>query len=229
MRPRIINKYITAILGLLLGHQAYCQTNLPPTDAEMDARIEHYFKGKHHEGETAPSHADIDAYIKRQMPKFDINMPVTGVITIVRQECWVGVRAGRTNLLAYRPLPTQAFDAHLIGQDGKGIAKSEAGRLFGQKLQPDEQFKEFQMKGRAAYAEGFDGSRRGLYFLEGSDGNDHYWDFNIVKSFEIKEPGEYRLQVQVRLFARDTNGVFQPFILPTVEKPVKISMSDLVR
>lgn len=70
------------------------------------------------------------------------------------------------------------------------------------------------------------GHSRKLDFSHG-DYTSHYWDFDVVKSFRIKEPGEYRLQVQVRLFVKDTNGVFQPFILPPVETPVKIRERDL--
>jgi hypothetical protein len=48
-----------------------------------------------------------------------------------------------------------------------------------------------------------------------------------LKSFRIKEADQYRLQVEVRLFTKDTNGLFQPFILPPVEAKVNISASDL--
>ena len=52
---------------------------------------------------------------------------------------------------------------------------------------------------------------------------------NILKSFCIKDPGEYRLQVEVRLFTKDIKGVFQPFILPPVETKVNITENDLIK
>ncbi len=70
------------------------------------------------------------------------------------------------------------------------------------------------------------GNSRELHFDTG-DGNGHYWDFNILHCFRFNKPGIYRLQVQGRLFTKDTNGVFQPFMLPPVETNVTISAADL--
>jgi hypothetical protein len=47
-----------------------------------------------------------------------------------------------------------------------------------------------------------------------------------LKSFQIKDSGEYKLQVQVRLFIKGTNGVFQPLMLPPVETKVHISENN---
>ena len=70
------------------------------------------------------------------------------------------------------------------------------------------------------------GNSRELLFEHGA-GDFHVWDFNLVKAFKIEDSGPYRLQVTVRLFVKDTNGVFKPFILPPVSKEVKISDDDL--
>jgi hypothetical protein len=147
--------------------------------------------------------------------------PIHAVISLFGQQCWIGV-GGNTNLVVYRPLRSQAFDAHLSAASGKEISKAWFTHQFGRTLKPD---KELLDGSFATNLEAQFGNSRMLFFPQNS--SSHYWDFDILKSFRIKEPGEYRLQVQVRLFAKDTNGVFQPFILPPVETKVEISESDL--
>ncbi len=63
-----------------------------------------------------------------------------GVHTVIQYfgtgEYWVGVM-GYTNVALYKPLPTQAFDAHLVDQDGKEVSKARFNNDFGQALKPD--------------------------------------------------------------------------------------------
>ncbi len=136
--------------------------------------------------------------------------------------CCVGV-VGHTNLVAYKPLPEEAFDAKLFNQNGEEVSKAWFNPKFGQPLKPDKKLLDgsFLMDSDAMF-----GNSRELNFTNW-DGSNHYWDFNIVKSFRVKKAGEYRLQVQVRLFVKDTNGVFQPFILPAAVTNVTILNSDL--
>jgi|SRR5665213_44002 len=123
---------------------------------------------------------------------------------------------GHTNMVVYVPIPEQKFDARLFSISGKEISKASDCK-FGQKLKPDKSL----LDGARYYSyDGWNGYDRRLDFKNGNHGN--FWDFDILKSFQIKKAGEYRLQVQVRLFTKDTNGVFQPFILPPVETKVKI-------
>jgi hypothetical protein len=122
------------------------------------------------------------------------------------------------------PLRSQAFDARLFNSDGKEISKSFYDEKFGQSLRPDKSLLDgsFRQSLPAMY-----GHSRELDFKNCHADDTRYWDFDVLSSFRIKEPGEYRLQVQVRLFTKDTNGAFQPFILPPVETKVKMSESDL--
>jgi len=148
--------------------------------------------------------------------------PVHATIRLFReQQYWIGV-GGNTNLVVYRPLHSQAFDAHLFATGGKEISKARFNHEFGQTLKPDKELLDgsYAMSSEAEF-----GHSRMMIFPR--DSSAHYWDFDVMKCFRIKEPGEYHLQVQVRLFTKDTNGVFQPFILPPVETKVKISASDL--
>lgn len=135
---------------------------------------------------------------------------------------WVGVR-GRTNLIAYKPLPSQAFDPQLFDEDGKEIKKTWYGREFGETPKPDKKLVDGTFRKDPGEMWG---QSRELRFGHGA-GDSHLWDFNALKAFKITEPGEYRLQVTVRLFVKDTNGVFQPLILPPVSRQVKILESDL--
>lgn len=136
----------------------------------------------------------------------------------VKNLMWVGI-LGRTNLVAYKPLPKQAFDAQLFDANGKEIKKTFFGRQLGKPLQPDKKLLD------GSYATDISamfGQSRELVFTYGA-GDQHLWDLELMKMFKIVEPGDYRLQVTVRLFVRDTNGVFSPFILPPVNTWIKLS------
>lgn len=155
--------------------------------------------------------------------------PLHGVISIDRQNhpsasavCWVGI-LGQTNITTYKPLPTQAFEAQLLDEDGKEVKKTSYGRQFGEPASPDQKLLDGTFRKDAGEAWG---RSRELRFATG-DGSSHYWDFDVLKAFKIKEPGEYRLQVTVRLFSKDTNGVFKPLILPPVSQQLKITDDDL--
>src|SRR4051812_27356602 len=52
--------------------------------------------------------------------------------------CWIGVM-GHTNIIAYQPLPEQAFDAHLFDSTGKEIPKTWFNNKFGKKPKPDKE------------------------------------------------------------------------------------------
>ncbi len=143
-------------------------------------------------------------------------------IFMLGTSCCIGI-FGRTNIIAYKPLPSEAFDAHLFRTDGKEIPKSYYGKKFGFPPKPDPQL----LDGSWRYTlEAGYGHPREINFRWGN-GESREWDFDVLKFFQIKEPGDYRLQVQVRLFVKDTNGVFQPFILPPVETKINISDFDL--
>lgn len=133
--------------------------------------------------------------------------------------CQVSYR-GHTNIVVYVPLPEEVFDARLYSMEGKEIPKTFDCK-FGQKLKPDKAL----LTGSLSYFDGWRVHDRRLDFKNGNTGD--YWRFDILKSFQVKKAGEYRLQVQVRLFSKDTNGLFQPFILPPVETKVVISERDL--
>lgn len=155
------------------------------------------------------------------------SMVVRSVLTLDRHygtllSCKIGI-GGHTNIIGYRPISTQAFDAHLFDENGKEIAKTFYGRSYGLPLNPDKKLLDGTWVNdlEAGYGHG-----RLLDFVHGYANNPE-WKFEMLKTFRIKEPGEYRLKVQVRLFTKDTNGIFQPFILPPVETKVNISESDL--
>ena len=130
---------------------------------------------------------------------------------------WIGV-LGRTNLTAFRPLPSQAFDMQLFDENGKEIKKTWYGRQFGETAKPDKKLLDGTFRNDPGV---FFGRSRELRFDHGA-GESQMWSFNAVRAFKIKEPGEYRLLVTVRLFVKDTNGVFQPLILPPVSKQLKV-------
>ena len=125
--------------------------------------------------------------------------------------CSIGV-CGWTNLTLYRPYKSQAYDAHLFDAASKEVSKTFYGRSFGQPLKADKQLLDGSWRNSLATAYG---NSREMSFTNGY--GDSYWDIDMIRSFRIKAAGEYRLQVQVRLFTKDTNGVFQPFILPPTE------------
>ena len=109
---------------------------------------------------------------------------------------------------------------------GKEIPK-KSDYKFGQKLKPDKSLLNGDSAAIDAYSDSYSDNvyERQLDFKNVN--HSHVWRFDILKSFHIKVPGDYRLQVQVRLFTKDTNGVFQPFILPPVETKVNISKNGL--
>lgn len=127
---------------------------------------------------------------------------------------------GHTNVVVYEPVPEQLFDVHLFSENGKEIARTSSCK-FGQTLKPD----------KALLAGNFyiqdDALRGHERRMDFKDGNySHFWNLDIMKLFRIKKPGNYRLQVQGRLFTKDANGVFHPFILPQVETEIGIGISD---
>ena len=204
MKSRIDNKCILVIFGLLLVLQAGAQTS---SSAPTNSR-------------TNPRPDEAEAATKRAFSKGAAEGRINTIIRIkgaIRPICFIGV-IGHTNMVAYRPLPSQAFDAHLFDSSGKVVSKTWAGTKFGNSLKVDHELLDLTVHG-VEYVDG--------RTLLPRFGDYHIWDFDILKSFKIKEPGEYRLQVQVRLFVKDTNGVFQPFILPMVETNVIILGSDL--
>jgi hypothetical protein len=150
------------------------------------------------------------------------NPPVYSRISIYNTSCSIVV-LGHTNFTAYEPLRSQAFEIHLFDAMGKEIQKTAYGKSFGLPLKPDKALQDgsFDYTGEALW-----GHLRTLNFtsLGGGSGG---WEFRFINAFRIKQPSEYRLQVQVRLFTKDTNGVFQPFLLPPVETKVNITTKDL--
>lgn len=137
---------------------------------------------------------------------------------------------GHTNIIAYKPLLPQRFDLHLYDANGKAVSKTWwAWWNIGATLKLDAKL----LDGAFKNDEGFGYSRevvfgpRSLGEIGGESPPAWIADFNIFQCFRIKEPGEYRLQVQVRLFTKDAKGVFQPFILPPVETRIDISANDL--
>jgi hypothetical protein len=148
---------------------------------------------------------------------FDKNCTPGGVSTIVGPgisspySYRIGVFSD-TNVVTYKPLPSQAFDARLFDPDGKQVIKTHEGHKFGKPLAVD--------------AELLDPIHHRILNVLRDERivNNQFpdWEFDLLKSFRIKKPGPYRLEVQVRLFFKDTNGVFQPLLLPAVEIPAKI-------
>jgi len=202
MKAPLNGKHIALCLALLITHRSYSQDHWNPslTETQKAAAI------------IQLEHVKAEARKPR---------PVYAAISLYGKQCRIGV-GGNTNIVAYRPLRSQAFDAHLFAADGKEISKAWFNHNFGQNLKPDKELLDgsFKMSLESQF-----GHSRELVFPR--DSSAHYWDLDILKSFRIKEAGEYRLQVQVRLFTKDTNGVFQPFILPPVETKMNISEKDL--
>jgi hypothetical protein len=127
----------------------------------------------------------------------------------------------------YRPLPGQAFDARLFDTGGIEIAKTSYGNKFGREPTPDRSLlagtypKDF----KDTYGHWRSRSRELISTNAGS--SDYYWDFDVGRAFKVPTPGEYQLIVEVRLFAKDTNGVFKPFVLPAVSRMVRFTEQDL--
>jgi hypothetical protein len=173
---------------------------------------------------------DISPKLRKEMKEMDDRVqfmrtnecPIQAHIIVRDGEtsCDVACR-GHTNMVTYEPIPEQQFDFHLFSEDGKEISK-KSNYKFGQSLNPDKQL----LTGNYLIQD--DVIHVHIRQTDFKNGNySHTWSFDILKSFRIKKPGEYRLQVEMRLFTKDTNGVFQPFILPPVETKVNISESDL--
>jgi hypothetical protein len=137
-------------------------------------------------------------------------------------ECDIGF-IGQTNVTAYKPLSSRAYEAHLFDVNGKEVPKTAYGKSHGLPLKPDKELLDGSWVYNPAYLYG---DPRELDFRGPCAGSREWW-FDMVKYFQIKEPGEYRLQVEVRLFTKDTNGIFQPFVLPSVETNLNISKMDL--
>lgn len=205
MKMKHISPWIIFLVGFVLAWDAKAQTNVPSTRTPMD-----------------------DPFIAKHVAELRKTRSPYGEIRIVQNGgpprpklCWVGF-FGHTNLVAYRPLSSQAFDAQLFDENGKEVAKN-FGCQFGKKPKPDAKLLDGSF--RKEIAEMY-GPSRMLNFTNG-DGGCPYWEFDIVKSFRVKEPGAYRLKVQVRLFVKDTNGIFQTYFVPSVERKVTIAKEDL--
>lgn len=138
--------------------------------------------------------------------------------------CFVGVMS-RTNLVAYKPLPSQAYEAGLFDEAGRSIPKTSEGRkTFGKPLKVDDELRDaihHRILNQLRDERTLD--------LNVGDGDPGIWDFYILKSFRVTQAGRYRLQVQARLFVKDTNGRFQPLLLAPVETQLTIREQDLPR
>jgi len=130
--------------------------------------------------------------------------------------------SGHTNLIAYRPLQSQAYVIRLYTYDGIEIQKTFYGRHFGLPLNPDKSLLDGSWKNSVAAEYGHS---RIIDF--NNYANTDQWFADITNSFRIKEPGTYRLKVQLRLFVRDTNNMYQPFLFPPVETIVRFGDKDL--
>lgn len=165
---------------------------------------------------------DVEEY-RSKLKSQPLHVVISHGNSVLNKEgCQVGIM-GYTNVLAYKPLSDEAFDARLFGSDGKEVPKTAYGRQFGKSPKPDRRLLDgsFKKDSDAMY-----GKSRELQFPTG-DGSDHYWDFVVMKAFKIKKTGMYRLQIEVRLFVEVTNGVFQPLVLPPAETQVQISEKEL--
>jgi hypothetical protein len=191
--------FILALLLIAASYKSLAQTN------DISPELHEATKG---------ADARLQFYLTNEFP---IHTEI--IVRNGETKCQVSYR-GHTNVVVYVPIPEQEFDAHLFSASGKEISKA-TGCKFGQKLQPDRSL----LAGTLSYFDGWRGYDRRLDFKNGNCS--HFWGFDILKSFRIKEADQYRLQVEVRLFTKDTNGLFQPFILPPVEAKVNISASDL--
>jgi hypothetical protein len=205
MKLESVSKYMRAFLLLLFAcHISAAQTNSPLAKKEQENFNK--FLERH------------NARLRAEPPHAVIRIEQPGGTRKV--SCEIGYMMGKTNLVVYKPLPNQAFDARLFDQNGKEIPKAWFNFEFGRPLKPDKKLLDgtYDSTNEARW-----GNPRKL----NSGGCSHYWDFDVVKSFRINAPGQYRLEVQVRMFVKDTNGVFQPFILPPVETAVTISEAEL--
>jgi hypothetical protein len=134
--------------------------------------------------------------------------------------CLVDV-IGHTNVIAYKPLPSQAFDAQLFDSHGNAVPKTSIGRAFGKPLEVDPELLDPAHHRIMNYLR----DERTLRFDLG------VWErvgqFMILQSFRVKNAGEYRLRVQARVFSKDTNRVFKPYAVLPVEVPIYISEDEL--
>jgi hypothetical protein len=136
-----------------------------------------------------------------------------------KYECFIGLGpAKRIDLMMFKPLPSQAFEARLYDSTGRPIAKTRNGRKFGKPPKPDPELID-PIKYRTLSI------LRDERTLMGFDA--HIWDLNVLDSFRIKEPGQYRLEVEVRLFVKNTNGALQPIVLPPAEVSLIVDEGDI--
>jgi len=114
---------------------------------------------------------------------------------------------GHTNLIAYKPLPSQAFDAHVVDEDGKQVQKYFfGGGKYGQSLKPDDEL--LDPAHHVSLNTIRDERTMDFNYCEWAN---PCWTFDVFKVFNFNKAGWYHLQVQVGLFRKDTNGIFQPF------------------
>jgi hypothetical protein len=129
---------------------------------------------------------------------------------------------GNTNMVVYVPIPEQQFDFHLFSMNGKEIPKTSDNK-FGQRLKPDQSLLNGNSEAVDVYSESYTDNIYDRRLDFNHFNHSHFWRFDILKLFQIEKPGEYRLQVTVRLFTKDPSGVFQPFILAPVETKVNFN------
>ena len=209
MNLKIKAAHVCVMVGFALHHLTWSQTVWNPALSETQkAAASREFEAYQQRLRNEPLHAVVEVDYGHHVPPSVI--------------CRIGV-LGRTNVTLYKPLPAQAFDAHLFDDEGKEVKKTLQGRQFGEVPKPDMKLLDgsFRMDKEAMY-----GRSRELPFGSGA-GASVYWSFDIWKSFRVKDDGQYRLVVEVRLFYQETNGTFKPLILPPVEKQVKLVKSEL--
>jgi hypothetical protein len=129
--------------------------------------------------------------------------------------------SSRTNVIAYRPLRGQEFEARLFDARGKAVRKRRAGYAFGKPMVVDAELLD-PLHHRIMNVVR---DERTLRFP--GDGGDLVQPFNLLQCFRVSKAGRYRLQVQVRLFTKDATGVFRPYLLPWGGTEVEFTEADI--
>jgi hypothetical protein len=213
-------RFVTVLFGLVLIYQTTSLVLASGTNVgNLSPEGTNWFVQRDAEGRIRTSILVIDDYQVENKARLMGFIGHTNVV-IREQVCLVGV-IGHSNIIAYKPLPSQAFDAQIFDSEGMPVVKTSIGKSIGKPLEADLELLDPSHHTIMNYLR----DERTLRFDLGVE--ERVGQFTILKSFRIKNAGEYRLRVQAKLFFKDTNGVFQPFTLPPVEEPIKISENEI--
>ncbi|MGH7988845.1 MAG: hypothetical protein ACREDS_01435, partial [Limisphaerales bacterium] len=147
--------------------------------------------------------------------------------------CIVSINDKSTNtFICWMAYPSSYLKIDLLDSAGKPVERTEEGKQY-KMLLKQRQLEELIKKRDEKHRSGL--TRTDGFTLVTPKFDERFFSFGIPELFELKQPGEYTLKVQVRLIRRErvgwdsSNPKLQITWLPEVTAKIQIRSEDVSR